>query len=486
MSRLIELAHARGSQHVAVVFVHGLGGDPLGTWTSGKDVAAVWPKWLAEDLEGVAVWSVDYEAPMSDWRGSAMELTDRAANVLNLLLVKPDLREGQLILVGHSLGGLVIKQVLRKAADAATERADVHSFIERVRKVVFLATPHVGADLASWGDRLRVFVRPSAAARSLLRNDSHLRDLNLWYRRWAKQRGIDHLILTETKTTMVFGMAVKPDSSDPGLASDPVPIDTDHIEIAKPANRQSLVYQLVCNFIVRQAGRPVSHEERKIDAVKDDTQEIRQNVERLTAQAKFRQDVLSPIPVTHRLKIQKFVEFYLGTRDQPVPFGGRRSELNELTSWLTDTSAPQRMLITAPAGRGKTALLVRWMQSIPHSWKIVFVPISIRVQTNHASIFYEAMAHQLARIAVEKAGFPPSNASEFFKDRCLELLYIIAEKKIPTLVIVDGLDEASGWEIDRSLLQSETDSTIRIIASARTLAGDPNDPQGWCQKTRLA
>jgi len=51
MSRLIELAHARGSQHVAVVFVHGLGGDPLGTWTSGKDVAAVWPKWLAEDLK---------------------------------------------------------------------------------------------------------------------------------------------------------------------------------------------------------------------------------------------------------------------------------------------------------------------------------------------------------------------------------------------------------------------------------------------------
>jgi pimeloyl-ACP methyl ester carboxylesterase len=202
MSRLIELAHARGSQHVVVVFVHGLGGDPLGTWTSGKDVAAVWPKWLAEDLEGVAVWSVDYEAPMSDWRGSAMELTDRAANVLNLLLVKPDLGEGQLILVGHSLGGLVIKQVLRKAADAATERADAHSFIERVRKVVFLATPHVGADLASWGDRLRVFVRPSAAARSLLRNDSHLRDLNLWYRRWAKQRGIDHLILTETKTAL--------------------------------------------------------------------------------------------------------------------------------------------------------------------------------------------------------------------------------------------------------------------------------------------
>jgi pimeloyl-ACP methyl ester carboxylesterase len=267
MSRLIELAHARGSQHVAVVFVHGLGGDWLGTWTIGTGVDAVWPKWLAEDLEGVAVWSVDYEAPLSDWRGSAMELTDRAANVLNLLLVQPDLGEGQLILVGHSLGGLVIKHVLRKAADLATERADAHSFIERVRKVIFLATPHVAADLPGWGDLLRIFVRPSAATRSLLRNDPHLRDLNLWYRRWAKQHGVDHLILTETKATFLFGMVVKPDSSDPGLASDPIPIDTDHIEIAKPANRQSLVYQLVAiSSCVKPCGRSRMRKERSMQS----------------------------------------------------------------------------------------------------------------------------------------------------------------------------------------------------------------------------
>jgi predicted esterase len=59
MSRLIEFAPARGSQQEAVVFLHGLGGDPLGTWTSGGDMPAVWPKWLADDIEGLAVWLVD-------------------------------------------------------------------------------------------------------------------------------------------------------------------------------------------------------------------------------------------------------------------------------------------------------------------------------------------------------------------------------------------------------------------------------------------
>jgi hypothetical protein len=65
MSRLIELAHARGSKREAVIFLHGLDGDPLGTWTSEEDVPAVWPKWLAEDIEGLAVWSVGYEAPVA-------------------------------------------------------------------------------------------------------------------------------------------------------------------------------------------------------------------------------------------------------------------------------------------------------------------------------------------------------------------------------------------------------------------------------------
>jgi pimeloyl-ACP methyl ester carboxylesterase len=188
MADLFLRAEARGPKSANVVFFHGLGGDAKSTWQATKDEASFWPAWLAQDIEGLSFYSVGYEAPVSGWNGSAMELTDRAANVLNLLLVKPALGAGQLILAGHSLGGLVIKQVLRKAVDEAVERAEASSFIERVRKVAFLATPHAGADLAGWGDRLRVLVKPSAATRSLIRNDQHLRDLNLWYRRWASRR----------------------------------------------------------------------------------------------------------------------------------------------------------------------------------------------------------------------------------------------------------------------------------------------------------
>ncbi len=261
MAELIQLASAHGARTRNVIFVHGLDGDLRGTWTSPLSPDAVWPKWLAEDVEGLAVWSVGYEAPVSNWRGSAMELSDRAANVLSRLLVEPTLREGELIFIGHSLGGLLVKQVLRKATDAAPEDANAHSFVDRTRKVAFLATPHVGTDLAKWGDRLRILIRPSAATRSLLRNDTHLRDLNLWYRRWARQRNIEHKILFETKTTSLFGMIVKPDTSDPGLSSDPIPIDADHIMIAKPPKREHQVYALIRDFVQHQAGRTITEAE---------------------------------------------------------------------------------------------------------------------------------------------------------------------------------------------------------------------------------
>ena len=171
MAELFTIAKATGEKRANAVFFHGLGGDARATWRAGTGDASFWPAWLAQDIEGLSVYSVGYEAPVSGWHGSAMELADRATNVLNLLLVNPDLGAGELILAGHSLGGLVIKQLLRKAADAATDRAEALSFIERVRKVAFLATPHAGADMAGWGDRLRVFARPSAATRSLIRND---------------------------------------------------------------------------------------------------------------------------------------------------------------------------------------------------------------------------------------------------------------------------------------------------------------------------
>jgi predicted esterase len=110
MAELAKIAQARGENRLDAIFFHGLGGGARTTWQptyTKKGEDSLWLEWLAEDIEGVSVYSVSYERALTDWQGSVMELSDRAANVLNLLLLKTDLRAGELILAGHSLGGLL-------------------------------------------------------------------------------------------------------------------------------------------------------------------------------------------------------------------------------------------------------------------------------------------------------------------------------------------------------------------------------------------
>lgn len=254
MSQLFKIADANGQKRASVIFVHGLGGDAYRTWSYGTGDAAFWPKWLAADVPGLAVYSVGYETPVSRWRGTAMHLPDRAKNVLEQLLVYEDLAKGPLIFIGHSLGGLVIKQMLRIAESEGKYRKEAADLIGRVGKIAFLATPHTGAGLASFSDWLRVVIRPSEATASLVRNDPYLRDLNLWYRDWANRLGIPHLILTETIPTRILGMIVQPDSADPGIVgARAVPIDATHTGICKPDGKTHEVYVQVRAFIERVA-----------------------------------------------------------------------------------------------------------------------------------------------------------------------------------------------------------------------------------------
>jgi pimeloyl-ACP methyl ester carboxylesterase len=71
-----------------------------------------------------------------------MYLSDRAAHVFELILANRDLQQGEVIFVGHSLGGLIIKELLRKASDEAQSggRDRAGKLVERSRKAGFLAT----------------------------------------------------------------------------------------------------------------------------------------------------------------------------------------------------------------------------------------------------------------------------------------------------------------------------------------------------------
>lgn len=57
--------------------------------------------------------------------------------------------------------------------------------LDQVKAVAFLATPHQGAELATWLDRLGLVLRATPVAQDLTANNAMLRDLNRWYREHA-------------------------------------------------------------------------------------------------------------------------------------------------------------------------------------------------------------------------------------------------------------------------------------------------------------
>jgi pimeloyl-ACP methyl ester carboxylesterase len=115
-----------------VVFVHGLNGNPRQYWFPPGEPDKFWPAWRGEDLPDVGVWSLGYEnaalrprgfslTPRFLQAGFAMPLVDRADDVL-LRLGLEGIGERPLVCISHSMGGLLIKQVLRTANDSTTAK----------------------------------------------------------------------------------------------------------------------------------------------------------------------------------------------------------------------------------------------------------------------------------------------------------------------------------------------------------------------------
>lgn len=231
------------SRHV--VFIHGLKRVGHAPWMSSGIPEEFWPLWLSKDIAELGIWSIEYDAAPTLWRGHSMARADRASNILPLLLSEEHLKVGEIAFVTHSFGGLIFEQMLRIANERARTEPAIADFLSRIHRVTFLGTPHRGADLASWGARLGLLARLSNAAQGLLRNDPDLRDLNQFYRAYAHQTLIDTQCLVETRPVRWLGMIVKPDSGDVGLPSAPIPIDADHFQIASPKSPASEVYRHV-------------------------------------------------------------------------------------------------------------------------------------------------------------------------------------------------------------------------------------------------
>jgi pimeloyl-ACP methyl ester carboxylesterase len=126
-----------------------------------------------------------------------MHMQDRAINLM-ALLQNHGIGKRPLCFVAHSMGGLLVKEILLHAAES---RTDYGEFAQAARGVVFMGTPHTGSGLAMAVKALGAVYRGTAAVKDLKRNSAHLRQLGDRYRDWAAGSGVRNLVFFEAYPT---------------------------------------------------------------------------------------------------------------------------------------------------------------------------------------------------------------------------------------------------------------------------------------------
>ncbi|MBD0388685.1 MAG: AAA-like domain-containing protein [Nostoc sp. C3-bin3] len=231
-----------------IIFIHGLGGHARGTWHPQElhNDDNFWLTWLGQERPDLGIWSFGYNAEASAWKGSTMPLFDRASNLLEYLQVN-DIGKYPIIFITHSMGGLLIKELLRNA-----QTFKKTAVIEQTKGIVFLSTPHTGSHLANLVDKIGIFARTSVSVDELKLHIPQLRQLNEWYRQNVDSLEIATKVYYETKRTQGF-LVVDPDSANPAIRDvQPTATDDDHLSITKPTSTNNLVYKGVSQFIKQQ------------------------------------------------------------------------------------------------------------------------------------------------------------------------------------------------------------------------------------------
>lgn len=229
----------------AIVFIHGLNGHPIATWTN-EETQAYWPEMFRTDPdlpESFSVFSLSYNANMFD---ANLTLKEMGLSLKSDMKTHGLTREGQykeIYFVAHSMGNLALRSML--ANDPTLFRG------VKIPLVISLGSPSEGSELASIG---RMVMPSNNALENLTStNNKQLEELN---RQWVQSKG-DTVFSCgyETLPTSGLGLIVNKPSALAVCDGEIFPISANHSYIAKPRDRKDRIYAWARNEILSAAKR---------------------------------------------------------------------------------------------------------------------------------------------------------------------------------------------------------------------------------------
>lgn len=171
-------------------------------------------------------------------------------------------------------------------------------------------------------------------------------------------------------------------------------------------------------------------------------------------------------------------------------FAGRVRELDQLNAWWANQSGPAYLLIIAPPGLGKSALLVRWWEQLmarqaeTTNRRIVFCPLSLRQGIDREEDYLARMIATLSPMRTQSANVEEASTPIKRRQAVRELLRIPMENGQQILFIVDGIDEAVDLNLSPGPFPVQLGQGIKVVISMREGTDDAS-VVGWRRRLGL-
>lgn len=225
----------RSSKRI-IIFVHGLFGDPISSWTNQAGIS--WQELMRQDkaFERFSVARVRYDTPLLTRTSTIEEIATR---VLRRLEDEAVFNHEEIYFVTHSMGGIITKRMM-----TALNRQSQVEKLRRVKAVLFISTPAQGSNIAEIGSWLSLSpqlrdIRPADMNSFLQALENDWGDL---FRGRRPSRFPLSFCAYETKST--YGAVIVPRTlSATYCDQNPIAIDENHADVVKPLNADADIYK---------------------------------------------------------------------------------------------------------------------------------------------------------------------------------------------------------------------------------------------------
>ncbi len=219
--------------------------------------------WDPADPDEIAIdkfrlLAIDYETFYSLWGKELVDDLKLRSNIKQRAIdLAKDVELAQLnasrpiIWVCHSMGGLIVKQMLVHLNETQS------ALLNNTKAIVFLSTPHLGSTLASSAAKFSFALYPSQEVIELSANNKYLVELNRKFLELANGKLKDKIAFvslcenlpTYTGIGKWYAQTVTQASADIGIGEFSLVENKDHLNICKPNDKNCVVYTRIKKLI---------------------------------------------------------------------------------------------------------------------------------------------------------------------------------------------------------------------------------------------